>query len=142
MACVAKEQAKTELPQTSIEVLDSLNVTAAEGFIALAAARAASEGKNLAEVTKVAVETRDKVTFVMLLETIRHVYRTGRIPKVAAQVGSMLGIKPILTMSSGLVRFVGAVRSKEHGIDRILKIMRDKGGAKSGTCRRDACLCP
>ena len=104
MACVAREQAKSELSQTSIEVLDSQSVTAAEGFIALAAARAAAEGKGLAEVVKVAEEMRDRTTFLILLDTIRHVYRTGRIPKIAAQVGSMLNIKPILTMSSGLVR--------------------------------------
>ena len=46
MASVAKEQAKTELPTISIEVLDSQNVTAAEGFVALAAARAAADGKD------------------------------------------------------------------------------------------------
>ncbi len=128
MACVAKEQAKTELPQTTIEVLDSQSVTAAEGFIALVAARAAAEEKDLAEVTRVAEEIRGKTNFLILLETIRYVYRTGRIPKVAAQVGSMLKIKPILTMSSGLVRFAGAVRNKERGIDRILQMMRDKVG--------------
>jgi len=128
MACVAREQAKSELPQTSIEVLDSQTVTAAEGFIALAAARAAAEGKSLAEVVKVAEEMRDRATFIMLLDTIRYVYRTGRIPKVAARVGSMLNIRPILTSSSGLVHFAGAVRNKEHGIDRILQIMRGKVG--------------
>ena len=128
MACVAKEQAKTELPQTSIEVLDSQTVTAAQGFVALAAARAAAEGKSLAEVVKVAEEMRDRATFLILVDTIRHVYRTGRIPKVAAQVGSVLKIKPILTSSSGLVRFAGAVRSRERGINRILKMMRDKVG--------------
>ena len=128
MACVAREQAKTELPQTSIEVLDSQTVTAAQGFVALAAARAAAEGKGLAEVVKVAEEMRDRATFIILLDTIRHIYRTGRIPKVAAQVGSVLKIKPILTSSSGLVRFAGAVRSREHGINRILKMMRDKVG--------------
>ena len=128
MASVAKEEAKTELPQASIEVLDSQNVTAAEGFIALAAARAAAEGKSLAEVTKVAEGMREKTTFLILLDTIRYVYRTGRIPKVAARVGSMLSIKPILTMSSGLVRFAGAVRSRERGLDRILQMMGDKVG--------------
>ena len=128
MACVAKEHARAELPRTSIEVLDSQTVTAAQGFIALAAARTAEEGKDLAEVVRVAEEIRNKVTFLFLLETIRHVYRTGRIPKIAAQVGSMLNIKPILTGSSGLVRFIGAVRSKERGIERLLKIMRDKVG--------------
>ena len=128
VALGAKEQAKNELPQTSIEVLDSQTTTAAEGFVALAAARAAAEGKSLAEVIKAAEEIRDKVTFIALLDTIRHVYRTGRIPKVAAQAGAMLSIKPILTTSSGLVRFMGAVRNKNHGIDRLLKIMRDKAG--------------
>ncbi len=128
MASVAKEQAKDELPETSIEVLDSQNVTAAEGFVALAAARVAAEGKDLAEVVKVAEEVRDKVTFLILLDTIRHVYRTGRIPKVASRVGSILNIRPILTTSSGLVRFKGIVRNREQGINRILKLMREKVG--------------
>jgi len=131
MARVAKEQARTELPEVSIEVLDSQNVTAAEGFVALAAARAAEEGKDLAEVVKVAEGLRDKVIFLALLETIRYVYRTGRIPKVAARLGSMLSIKPILTNTSGLIRFAGAVRSKERGVDRLLQIMKDRVGQGS-----------
>jgi len=128
MACVAKEQAKTELPQTSIEVFDSQSVTASEGFVALSAARAAVEGKDMAEVVKAAEEIRSRVTFLILVDTLRYVYRTGRIPKVAARVGSILSIKPILSISGGLVRFTSAVRSKEHGIDRIIKMLRDKVG--------------
>ena len=124
----AREQLKDEFPQTSVEVVDSQTVTAAEGFVALAAARAAAEGKSLAEVVKAAEEMRDKVTFLALLDTIRHVYRTGRIPKIAALAGSMLNVKPILTSSAGLVRFIGAVRSREHGIEKMLNIMRDKVG--------------
>ncbi|MDP3878756.1 MAG: DegV family protein [Dehalococcoidales bacterium] len=130
MARVAREQAEAELPQTSITVLDSLNVTAAEGFIALAAARAAAAGKDLDEVVKIAEAVRDKVTFVILLDTIRHVYRTGRIPKIASQVGAMLSIKPILTSSSGAIVFKGVVRNREHGIDRLLEIMRGSAGQR------------
>ena len=130
VAKLAKEQAEPELPQTSIAVVDSQMATAAEGLVALAAAQAAKAGKSLAEVVKVAEEIRGRVTFLAFLDTIRHVYRTGRIPKIAAQVGSILNIKPILTMSSGMVRFTGAVRSKEGGIERMLKIMRDKVGQK------------
>ncbi len=40
----------------------------------------------------------------------------------------MLNIKPILTSSSGLVRFAGAVRNREHGINRILQMLRNKVG--------------
>jgi DegV family protein with EDD domain len=128
MALVAKEEANAEHLDAYIEVLDSQNVTAAEGFIVLAAARAAVEGKDLTESVRVAEEVRNKVTFLAFLNTIRYVYRTGRIPKIAADVGSMLHIKPILTSSSGLIRFIGAVRKKEHGVDRLLQIMRNKVG--------------
>ncbi len=126
MARIAKEQAKVEFPQTNIEVLDSQNVTAAEGFIALAGARAAAMGKGLAEVIEAAKQVREKVTFLAFLDTIRYVYRTGRIPKMAAQFGSILNIKPILTSSGGLIRFKGIARNKEQGENRLIEIMRRK----------------
>ena len=122
----ARELAKTELPDTSIEVVDSQTATPAEGFVALAAARTAADGQDLETVVSAATEIRDKVHAIVLLDTIRHVYRTGRISKIAAQVGSILNIKPILTYSSRLVRFADAVRNKEHGIDRILQMLRTK----------------
>jgi len=124
----AIEEARKELSQITIEVVDSKTVTASEGFVALAAARAAEAGKSLAEVVGAAEEMRDRVTFLALLDTIRHVYRTGRIPKIAAMAGSVLSIKPILTSSGGLVKFAGAVRSRAHGIEKMLKIMRNKVG--------------
>ena len=127
-ALQAIEEVKKELPQLSVEVVDSRTVTASEGLIALAAARAAEKGKSLAEVVKLAEEMTERVTFLALLDTIRHVYRTGRIPKAAAVAGSMLSIKPILTSSDGLIRFAGAVRSRERGIEKMFKIMRDKVG--------------
>lgn len=128
MARVAKEEAKDTLPDIHIEVFDSKNVTAAEGFIALAGARAAAEGKDLAEVIEIAEEVRDKVAFFALLDTIKHIYRTGRIPKIASQIGAMLNIKPILTSSGGLIRFKGVVKNRERGISRLLEILREKVG--------------
>jgi DegV family protein with EDD domain len=130
-ALKAKEHFEKEFPRLSLEVLDSETVTAAEGFVVLAAARAAAAGKGMAEALKAAKEMKGKVNWVASLDTIKHVYRTGRIPKIAAQVASMLNIRPILGMfspSSGLIRFIGAVRSKEQGIERMLKIMRGKVG--------------
>ncbi len=124
----AKEQAKTELPQTSIEVLDSQTVAAAEGLVVLAAARAAAEGNSLGEVIEATNRVIDKVSLVAIMETVRYVYRTGRIPKAAARVGSMLNIKPIFTVSGGVPHFLGAVRNKERGIGRLFTIMRDKVG--------------
>jgi DegV family protein with EDD domain len=123
----AKDLARTELPNVVLEVLDSTSATPSEGFVVLAAARAAAEGKDLAEVVSAAENVRDKVTAIIFLDTIRHVYRSGRIPKIASQVGTMLNIKPILTVSR-VVHFSGAVRSRNHGIERVLQMMREKTG--------------
>ena len=122
------EQVKAELPQVTIEVMDSQMAAAAEGFVALAAARAAADGKELAEVRKAAEEVKNKVSFFVLMDTIRYVYRSGRIPKVAAHAASMLNIRPILSISSGVVQFTSAVRSRQRGIDRLLEMMRDRVG--------------
>ena len=92
-AIIAIDYAKKELPGVNIKVMDSRTATAAEGFIALAAAKAAGENKSSDEVIKLR-SNGDKVT-AWVLDTIRHVYRSGRIPRIAAQVGSMFNLKPL-----------------------------------------------
>jgi DegV family protein with EDD domain len=125
----ATELAKTELPDITIQVIDSHTATPSEGMVALAAARAADEGKGLPEVLRVAEMVREKVSAIIYLDTIQHVYRSGRIPKVASQIGKILHIKPILTVSR-VVRFAGMVRNRKQGIERVLQMMRNKVGDK------------
>jgi len=129
VAQVAKGQAEEELPGVTIEVLDSYTATAAQGFIALAGARAAEEGKSLVEVVKAAEEMKNKIGLIIILDTIRHIYRSGRIPKVAAQAGAILNLRPMLTVN-GPVHFMGMARSRKSGIERIFKVMRNKVGLK------------
>jgi len=125
----AADLAKEELPGVSIRVVDSLTCTSAEGFVVLAAARAAAEGRTLAEVTATAEDMMARVNFVVFLDTIRHVYRSGRIPKIASQVGSALSVKPVLTMSpTGVLRFLGITRGHKSGVERVLKVMRGEVG--------------
>ena len=82
-------------------------------------------------VVKAAENVRDKVRLVALLDTIKHVYRSGRIPKVASQIGAMLHVKPILsitTESDGLVHFDGIERSHANGMRRLIKMMKEEVG--------------
>ncbi|MFH1662956.1 MAG: DegV family protein [Chloroflexota bacterium] len=128
VACLAAKQVRQELLHCNIEVMDSRSATASQGFIALAAAQAASKGKGLNEVVKAAGIVRERVQFLLALETIRHAYRTGRIPKIATQVGSLLGVKPLLTISNGVVHLTGIVRTKQSGVKRLLATMRRRVG--------------
>lgn len=120
----AKAIFKEESPQTVIEVFDSETVAAAEGLIILAAARAAAKGEPFNEITAIARKVKERVKFIGLLETIRYVYRTGRMPKIASDIGSMLSIKPILTGANGRISFAAAARTKQSGVEKILRIMK------------------
>ena len=126
-ALLARELAATELPGTRVEVIDSWQATSSEGMVALAAARAAAAGKPFEEVMAAARDLRERVRLIMFLDTLKHVYRTGRIPKLASQIGAALNIKPLLTVRQS-VKFLGIVRSKQKGIERILRQLRTEAG--------------
>lgn len=124
-ALLAKEYTMNEIPDLQIEVMDSQTATAAEGFVALAASQAAAAGMNLAGVRAAAEEMKGKVNVLVLLDTIKHVYRSGRVPRLAAQAGSILNIRPLFSLSGG-VNLVGVVRSFDHGIDRMIHKIKVK----------------
>ncbi len=128
IASLAAKQVRHEAPQCTIEIMDSQNATASQGFIALAAAQSAAEGNEINEVIKVAHTIRGRVQFLLVLETIRHAYRTGRIPKIATQMGSILGVKPLLTISNGVVRVSSITRTKQSGLKRLIETMKRKVG--------------
>jgi DegV family protein with EDD domain len=125
-ALAARGLVKDELRETRIEVLDSRTCTGAEGFVVMAAARAASEGKGLAEVIDEAKSVRDLVDLLFVLDTVRHAYRTGRIPRLASRMGSLLDVKPVMGWWDGAARFKSMTRSKDKGIDQIVGLMRSR----------------
>ena len=124
-----KELIQEELPNFPIEVIDSKSATPSEGMIALAAARAAAENKELPEVIDAAVKVQEKVHAYLYLDTLQHVYRSGRIPKIASQIGSILNIKPILSVNE-VVHFNSVVRNRKQGLKKILQTMREKTDGK------------
>lgn len=123
-AVAAKEQMSREMPQTPIEVVDSRICTGAEGFVVLAAIDALSRGMDLRGAVKAAESRREKVDLVFVLETMRHAYRTGRIPKFAAQFGSWLDVRPVITWKDGAARFKCVTRNHDKGVNILLDSMR------------------
>lgn len=126
----ARSLVKEELPETRIEVLDSRTCTGAEGFVVMAAARAASEGKGLAEVIDDAKSVRERVDLLFVLDTVRYAYRTGRIPRFASRAGSLLDVKPVMGWGDGAARLKSMTRSRDRGIDQIVGLMRSRVGGK------------
>ena len=129
-ASTAKEMAEEELPKTTIEVLDSRSAAGALGFIVLEAARAVSEGVDLAQAAETARNMMGRVNFFAMLDTLYYLARTGRIARAAAWAGSLLSMKPIVEHSPaiGETTPVARPRTRTRGIERMLEIMAERMG--------------
>jgi len=124
-ANLAAETLKKESPKTNLRVFDAKTVAGAQGLIVLAAARAAAQGKSLDEVVKVAEKARENTRGVMMLDTLRYVYRTGRMSKLASRIAALFNIKPINKMNKdGTLEFVEKVRNREAGYQKLIDLIK------------------
>ena len=114
-------------PGLKIEVFDSLNAAGGEGLIALAAARAAAGGSDLDAVIAAAEQARENAECFFVFDTLAEIYRSGRIPKVAARAVNVLSVKPMFGICrDGKVHFTGLARSRAKGVKRILEMTRER----------------
>lgn len=82
-----------------VHVVDSLNLSFAEGIQAVLAARAAAAGGSAAEVRRVVENARQRVSLLVGLDSLENLAKGGRIGKVSALLGGMLNIKVLLTVN-------------------------------------------
>ena len=127
-ATQAAVMVRNEFPDRQIVVMDSQQATISEGFVAIAAARAAASGKSLPEVQRAAEEAMRHAGFAATLETLEYLARGGRIGKAAYLLGSLIKIKPILTIQNGEVTPVGQVRGDNHALQSIVDYVTRKVG--------------
>ena len=125
-ALVAKQMAKTALPNVVIEVLDCTTAAAGQGLVALAAARAAASGKDLDEVIKIASKIMERVNLFATLDTLHYLVKSGRVPQAAALVNSLLKIKPVFTLNHADARTVALPRTITSAMKRMLKLMEQR----------------
>ena len=116
------------LPDLPIEVVDSRLTTMGLGFVALAAARAAAEGKGLAEVAAAARELVPRMNVLFVVETLEYLHRGGRIGGASCLLGSALRIKPLLHLTEGRIDAMERVRTKRKAVGRMLEVMAERVG--------------
>jgi len=102
-----------------VEVVDSQWAVMAQGFIVIAAARAAQAGASLDEVLDIAYGNISRVDFRAAFDTLEYLKRGGRIGRAQAFLGSMLRVNPIIGLRNGEVFPFGRERSRAKAIDHL-----------------------
>ncbi|MCJ7568330.1 MAG: DegV family protein [Anaerolineales bacterium] len=84
-----------------VTVLDSQQLSLGTGFQVEAAARLAKEGKGLTEILAALEDLASRTFVAAALDTLDYLRRSGRMSAIMASLGSLLQLKPILTMFKG-----------------------------------------
>jgi DegV family protein with EDD domain len=109
----------------SLEIIDSKSASYGFGMLVVEAAKAAREGKSKDEVLELIARLRRETRLFFLVDTLEYLQKGGRIGKAAALFGSLLNIKPILTIDDdGQVAPVDKVRGQKKAMARIVDMLK------------------
>ena len=112
-------------PKCEVHVVDSMSVSVGLGLIVIAAAQVANRGGKLAEVLEETNKAVGHTQVRALLETLQYLLKGGRITKTRALVGTLLNVKPILTMRDGELVQAGMARSYTKGIEQVFEFVKN-----------------
>jgi len=119
-ALTAKNMILEKCPNAVIHIIDSKTTCMQLGFGVIAAAKAALSGKTTDEAIKQAQIAFNNSRFLFVPKTLEYLKRGGRIGQAAALIGSVLQIRPILTVEDGKVAVLSKVRTQKKAIKTIL----------------------
>lgn len=108
--------------KSNITVIDSMLYSMLFGKAVVAMAQKAQDDTKLDEVLDVYKTFTENATAYFMVDDLKHLQKGGRIKSGTALVGSLLGIKPILTINDGLVEAIGKERGKQRAINKIVEL--------------------
>lgn len=113
-----------QYPDRKILVFDSLNASLGEGVSVYRAIELQKSGKSMEEVYDILMEERNHVNVSFTVDDLNHLQRGGRVSKTTAVVGSLVNIKPILTVTaSGELKADGTVRGRKKSLKTLVTRM-------------------
>jgi DegV family protein with EDD domain len=117
----AQVAAKAVDQDCPVEVIDSLQVSMALGSLCLTAAQRADAGADLGSIAAEVLERRNRTRLFGTLDTLEYLRKGGRVGAAQALLGSMLSIKPVLTVSDGVVAEAGKVRTRSKALRHVVE---------------------
>jgi DegV family protein with EDD domain len=98
------------------------------GYHALAAARAAEEGKSMEEILQLLEGIRARTHLYFTPATLRYLQRSGRVGNLAGALLSLLSIKPVIKVTDGVLEVSEKIRTRGKSIDRMVELTAEAVG--------------
>lgn len=127
-AKVAQSMISETLPEVQVEVIDTLNVSMCYGWMVIEAARAALAGKPLADIAEIVRRMIPVTRMIQTADTLKYLYMGGRIGRAKHLVGTLLNIKPLISMQDGVIVPVGQARSRQRAYQLMVEKIEEAVG--------------
>jgi len=105
-----------------VRVVDSRSAAMALGFAAREAARAARHGASGEAVARRAMRVAGTGRAVFLVDSLDHLRRGGRLSTPAAALGTVFGVRPLLTLRDGKIELVQRIRTRRAAVERMVEV--------------------
>lgn len=111
------------MPDFPIEIVDSKSASMGLGFIAMAVARALTEGATFEEAAQLARDLIPVTHAIFVVDTLEYLHKGGRIGGAQRLVGSLLSMKPLLHLEEGRIEPLARIRTKRKAIEKLLDVV-------------------
>jgi DegV family protein with EDD domain len=118
--------AAKEITDVPVVVVDSLAVTAGLGLMAVRGAELAASGASADGIASEMEALRSHVQLYGVIDTLEYLRLGGRIGGAQALLGTMLKVKPVISLKDGVVEPVDRVRTRAKALDHVVGIVRSQ----------------
>lgn len=122
-AMTAAQDFLQECPEAQVQVIDTNLIGSGLGAVLKQANKWANAGLDVETVAANIVEMSKRERVFFLVDTLEYLYRGGRIGAAKALFGSLLQVKPILTIREGITDAFESQRTHKRALARLKEIV-------------------
>lgn len=112
----------------NIHIVDSGSAAMGSGILTELALKLSDEGMSAKKIAEKLEEEKKKIIVVALVDTLEYLKRGGRISKSVAFAGTVLNIKPVLSVIDGEINMLGKARGSKMGNNLLVREIEKAGG--------------
>jgi DegV family protein with EDD domain len=120
------EIARGMLPDRDIRIVDSGSASMGQGILAELGSEMAARGAAADEIAAALEDRKADLDLYVALDTLAYLKKGGRISGAQAAIGTLLSVKPIITIREGVVHTADKPRTRGKARERVLELLTER----------------
>ncbi|MCU0506125.1 MAG: DegV family protein, partial [Chloroflexi bacterium] len=118
--------AARDFPDREIHVIDTGSTSMATGLPAILAAEIAASGAAGSEVADGVRRRLPDIDLYVAVDSLDYLRKNGRLSAAATLVGTVLAIKPIITVRDGVILMAEKMRTRSKARERTIELITER----------------